>query len=124
MAFPDFNPIDFDSFRARCPRFASELDAVDYDFVAALNCAEAFYEMRAVSDSLGYPALAGVLHRIYTPLKAVPDDRRSGVKQALGSLACEIMESNGYSKTGTKRNVPPVPERMFQKTEVYVPRQA
>lgn len=114
-----FNPVSLDEFKHNTPRFALALERQPFDFMGELNQYEAFRDMKALTDSIHYPAIAGVLHRIYEPLKRVPDEERDAVKQALGAFVCAVMLKNGYSKTGIKRNVPPVPDRLFFKAEVY-----
>jgi len=97
-----------------------ELKAHEFDFIGFINSEEAFTCMRVVTDALELPAIAGVVKLLAEPIMSTsPNSKRMSLKRCIGTIVCEVMEANGYVKTGLQRAVPPVPARIFSAAEVY-----
>lgn len=125
--FPLFRPADAAKFRERAQMFASFVDWDAGRLWAAINSETAFNQMVAFT-SRGLPAAAGITH-ILDPFLIDIDDRAlhdpeaareaDQVRRAVGSMIREVMEANGYRKTGKLRAVPPEPRRIFVRAEVF-----
>jgi len=125
--FPPFRPADAAKFRERAQMFASFVDWDAGRLWGAINSETAFNQMVAFT-SRGLPAVAGITH-ILDPLLIDIDDRAlrdseaerqaDQVRRAIGSMIREVMEANGYRKTGKLRAVPPEPRRLFVRAEVF-----
>lgn len=125
--FPPFRPADAAKFRERAQMFASFVDWDAGRLWAAINSETAFNQMVAFT-SRGLPAVAGITH-ILDPFLIDIDDRAlhdpeagreaDQVRRAVGSMIREVMEANGYRKTGKLRAVPPEPRRIFVRAEVF-----
>jgi len=114
-----FNPVDIDSFANTHRMFYSVLKDHPFDFLGHLNTWDSFTNMRVVTDALFYPAVAGIVNSCSKAILETPEDKRDAVKKAIGAFTCAVMEKNGYAKTGTKKAVPPIPERIFKTGEIY-----
>jgi len=66
-----------------------------------------------VATEMGFPAVAGIADRAFKVNKSKLSDYE---KQYIGALVCMLMEKNGYSKTGRKREIP---HKAFTKGEFY-----
>lgn len=125
--FPPFRPADSAKFRDRAQMFASFVDWDAGRLWAAINSETAFNQMVAFT-SRGLPAVAGITH-ILDPFLIDIDDHAlrdpeaervaDQVRRAIGSMIREVMEANGYRKTGKLRAVPPEPRRLFVRAEVF-----
>lgn len=125
--FPIFNPADAGKFRNRAQMFASFVDWDAGRLWAAINSETAFNQMVAFT-SRGLPAVAGITH-ILDPFLTDIDDRAlrdpdtereaDQLRRAIGSMIREVLEANGYRKTGKLRAVPPEPRRLFVRAEVF-----
>ncbi|WP_152666180.1 hypothetical protein [Pseudomonas abietaniphila] len=117
---PAFRPADMESFAKTHPSQFNELNAHAFNFIDFINSKESFTNMRVVTDALELPAVAGIVKFCAEAILATtPTVKRSSLKRSIGALVCAVMEANGYAKTGIQRAVPPVPERVFQSSEVY-----
>ena len=117
---PPFYPANMEIYAKVHGSQYKELMAHDFDFVGFLNSEEAFTHMRVVTDALELPAIAGVVKLLSEPImNTSPNSKRMSLKRSIGTLVCEVMEANGYVKTGIQRAVPPVPARIFSAAEVY-----
>ncbi len=125
--FPLFRPADAAKFRNRAQMFASFVDWDAGRLWAAINSETAFNQMVAFT-SRGLPAVAGITH-ILDPFLIEIDDRAlrdpekereaDQLRRAIGSMIREVMDANGYCKTGKLRAVPPEPRRLFVRAEVF-----
>ena len=125
--FPPFRPADAAKFRDRAQMFASFVDWDGGRLWAAINSETAFNQMVAFT-SRGLPAVAGITHILDRFLIEIDDlalhDAGAGreadqLRRAIGSMVREVLEANGYRKTGNLRAVPPEPRRLFVRAEVF-----
>jgi len=127
---PPFRAADPDKFREEAPQFAEFLNFASGRLWALINSEPAYIQM-AVYTFNGMPALAALTHRL-APLILPVDEQVEGgevtkthaenQRKAIGSMVRAVMEANGFNKTGTKRAVPPEPQRLFRAAEIFVPR--
>ena len=69
------------------------------------------------ATELNLPAMAGIAETCYfatSQQKVVPFD--GFLKQFIGALVCNLMETNGFSKSGKKKSVP---HHEYTKGEFY-----
>lgn len=115
-----FRPADMELFSKTHGSHYAVLKKCSFNFIDFVNSEETFTNMKVVTDALELPALAGIAKSCAAPIMALtPNATRNAVKRSLGTLVGVIMEANGYKKTGIKRNVPPIAERVFTAGEVY-----
>ena len=119
LSFPAFVPADEQAFRNKYRNFAPLLDRGDLQLWKELNNEAAFSLMRAVTFSLELPAVSGIARLVSPILSKVEETERDYIKKGVGAIVCSIMETNGFRKTGTKKAVPPVPQRVFNRAAVY-----
>lgn len=116
-----FVPASIGYFSERYKQFASLADLNPDGLWCALNNAEAFNKMKWATEDMELPAVAGVVKLCLPFITAEHEERRNHLKKGIGAIVCCVMEANHFQKTGTKKAVPPVPERVFRKGEVYRP---
>ena len=122
-----FRAASREGFRARAPVFA---DLVDHDQGRLWNLinSEASYIRMVVLTQSGMPAVAGITPQLDAFLRPIDDQAESDpdaerladrLRRGIGSMVREVMEANGFHKTGQLRAVPPEPRRIFRRAEVY-----
>lgn len=119
ITLPQFTPADESVFRGRYRHLTTLLDRPYLNLWGTLNTPEAFVFMYTATVAHHLPAVAGIAWYMTGILSQVDDSERDYVKQAIGAITCAVMESNGFEKTGTKKAVPPIPERVFRRAELY-----
>lgn len=122
-----FRPADASKFRERAQMFAVFIDWDGGRLWETINSETAFHQMVAFT-ARGLPAVAGITHLLDPFLvdideRAVQDptaEREADqLRRAIGSMIREVLEANGYRKTGKLRAVPPEPRRLFVRAEVF-----
>lgn len=66
----------------------------------------------------GYPAVAGVTKALAPILEKIDASELDYVKKEIGAMVRCVMESNGYSKIGTKLNLRQIPHSIIVTSEV------
>ena len=114
-----FCPVQREKFLSNYSHFADQLEGPGGELWRILNSEESFQKMRWATEDMELPAVAGVV-RVCAPfVKSAPEKKRNRLKQGIGAMVCAVMDANGYEKTGKKKAVPPVPERVFSVGECY-----
>lgn len=122
-----FRPADPEAFKSRCPQFAEYVDWNQGRLWTLINSEHGYRQMASFSLR-GQPAVAGINNDLANILadidsRASTDERAAKVadhaRRAVGSMVCEVMEANGFRKTGQRRGVPPEPRRVFVRSEVF-----
>lgn len=118
-SLPNFVAADESTFRQRYTNFAPLLDRGELELWERLNNDAAFQLMRGVTLAQDLPAVAGITKLVASLLEQVDGSEFDYIKKGIGAIVCQIMEANGFQKTGIKRSVPPVPRKIFNRAELY-----
>jgi hypothetical protein len=124
---PLFRFASAEAFRSRCPQFSDFLLWEQGSLWALIN-SEPVYQQLAAFSLRELPAVASITH-LLDPILAPIDYRAAEepeaarlagrLRRAIGSMIREVLEANGFRKTGRLRAVAPKPRRLFVRAEVF-----
>ena len=78
---------------------------------------DSFNNATVITKTLELPAVTGIAEICYQlVLDNGTIEWSNFVKQFIGAVVCELMEANGYKKTGIKKSIP---HKKFTKGEFY-----
>ena len=110
------NTPNTDDFSEKYPQYGPFAKGDGNFLFQAITAPESFIKAKAISD-LGYPAVSGVAELCYMAVKNQSVIQWTPyIKQFIGAVVCNLMEANGYDKTGKKKSIP---HHAFTKGEVY-----